>query len=497
MHQETLAVIWVDTEDFVTPQSDDAALRVANTFRAHGIKVNFKLVGEEVRALVRRNRRDTLEAISHHDVGYHSNYHSVHPTMSEYVGDMGWDAGVNEWDKRERQGYIDLKKTIGRDPVCYGHPGSSWMPQVYPVLKKWGVPVYLDDMETISAKNEKPFYMCNTLNLQGFGTNVLCLDGPPSSADLPEDHLSGLPQRFNGILQKFVNREDTPIIGMYCHPNSYATEEFWDKVNFNRGKNPEGFKSVREPGAMRPAKLKAQERIDREFKSLEAFLDLAKATPHLHFITASDALKIYHDRALEREFSKKDLGELCEKSLQSINYQMVGEGVSVNPAEIYSMVLHSLVLFSKEGKLPESVTCFHPMGPKEEFDNNAQAGPLDTKEFLKACSHEDSMMRKTGYMSSHISIGHARLSPADMFVTCCALYLDLAKGRNPNQINPSRGSFEVGNMISDKGALADWSYYFLPENFKAPMQTRLARLQAWTLKPALADASVIQQLYDN
>jgi hypothetical protein len=446
--------------------------------------------------LVRRNRKDTLEAISRHDVGYHSNYHSVHPSMSEYVDDLDWDSGVREWETREYSGLVDLKKAFGRDPICYGHPGSSWIPQVYPVLKKWGIPVYLDDMEIISARNERPFYFCNTLNLQGFGKNVLCLDGPPSSADLPDDHLVTLPSRFNGIIQRLETAKDTPIIGMYCHPNSYATEEFWDKVNFNRGRNPEGFKSMDEPGSLRKPKLKTPERIRSDIENLEKFLDLATSIPHLHFITASDALKIYHDRAIGRSFTRDELKNLCEKSWQSINYQVVGEEISVNAAEIYSMVLDSLSQYLRDGRLPDSVSCSHPWGPTEEFDGRGGASTFDTETFLKDCSVEATQIHKAGFMSSSVRIGDKELAPKDMFATACGLYLELLKGEKPESVTQRTGEFEVGDMITERGALADWGYYFLPENFRAPMQVKLARLQAWTLKPAIADNSVIHELVE-
>src|SRR5437588_12641611 len=83
-------VLWFDTEDYIEPAADDAALRIANDLTAAGVQATFKLVGEKARILERRGRRDVIEALSKHAIGYHSNWHSVHPTPAEYLVHLGY-----------------------------------------------------------------------------------------------------------------------------------------------------------------------------------------------------------------------------------------------------------------------------------------------------------------------------------------------------------------------------------------------------------------------
>src|SRR5581483_2480550 len=47
-------LFWFDTEDYVLPASDDAALRIAEFLTAEGIRGTFKVVGEKARTLERR-----------------------------------------------------------------------------------------------------------------------------------------------------------------------------------------------------------------------------------------------------------------------------------------------------------------------------------------------------------------------------------------------------------------------------------------------------------
>ena len=72
-------VLWFDTEDYIEPASDDAALRIANDLSALGIRATFKVVGEKARTLESRGRQDVIRALAAHCIGYHSNFHSIQP----------------------------------------------------------------------------------------------------------------------------------------------------------------------------------------------------------------------------------------------------------------------------------------------------------------------------------------------------------------------------------------------------------------------------------
>ena len=74
----TSMIFSFDTEDFVTPESDDALLGLARLLTQHGLRGSFALVGDKVRALLARGRRDVIDACREHDIQYHSNNHMFH-----------------------------------------------------------------------------------------------------------------------------------------------------------------------------------------------------------------------------------------------------------------------------------------------------------------------------------------------------------------------------------------------------------------------------------
>ena len=158
-------VLWFDTEDYILPQSDDAAKRVAAYLTSQGVRATFKVVGEKGRTLERRGRSDVIGALREHEIGYHSNTHSQHPTVAEYESALGWEEGVEEFTRRERPGFDDLKRIFGQTPTCYGQPGNSWAPQSYGALEKWGVRIYLDEAQHVgSTGNRSGTVACSTFS---------------------------------------------------------------------------------------------------------------------------------------------------------------------------------------------------------------------------------------------------------------------------------------------------------------------------------------------
>src|SRR5437763_12726203 len=100
-------ILWFDTEDYLLPADDDAAKRLAQMLTERNVRATFKVVGEKARVLEKRGRRDVIDALKRHDVAYHSNFHSVHPTPTEYLADCGFLDGVAEFTRREGPGAAD------------------------------------------------------------------------------------------------------------------------------------------------------------------------------------------------------------------------------------------------------------------------------------------------------------------------------------------------------------------------------------------------------
>lgn len=130
-------VFQFDVEDFVTPETDEVLLRLAQIMEGFGVKASFCVVGEKARVMESRGRTDVIDALRGQDVAYQSNLHSVHPVISEYLSEKGWDEGVEEVRLRESQGVEAVSRIFGVKPSAFIQPGGSWAPRPPTLSEAW------------------------------------------------------------------------------------------------------------------------------------------------------------------------------------------------------------------------------------------------------------------------------------------------------------------------------------------------------------------------
>jgi hypothetical protein len=107
------------------PADDDATKSLADLLTRRGIRATFKLVGEKARALEKRGRTDVIASLQKHDIGYHANWHSVHPTPSEYLAECGLLDGIAEFVRREGGGATDVRRILGLTEVHQSYVRSD------------------------------------------------------------------------------------------------------------------------------------------------------------------------------------------------------------------------------------------------------------------------------------------------------------------------------------------------------------------------------------
>ena len=129
-----------DVEDLCWPGSDDIPIDLAGILTRHKATGTFFVVGEKARLWRSRGRTDVIAALALHDVGLHTDLHSVHPTVSEYLAPCEWDDGVDEALRREAPGFESIEQIFGRPASSWGQAGSTWGPQRHAALSRAGVP---------------------------------------------------------------------------------------------------------------------------------------------------------------------------------------------------------------------------------------------------------------------------------------------------------------------------------------------------------------------
>lgn len=471
-------ILWFDTEDYLLPASDDAALRLAQMLTERGIRATFKVVGEKARVLEQRGRRDVIRALKQHDIAYHSNFHSVHPTPAEYLADCGLLDGIEEFVRREGPGAADVRRIFGvRTLGCYGQPGSSWAPQTLAGLRQigcapHGVPCYVDEGNHIGLDG-RPFWYANALVVYHLAPNYTRMDLHDEAAVAPaKEKVAAIAQR--------LQRQGGGLISIFYHPCEWVHRQFWDGVNFARGANP-----PREQWQAPPQRT--AEETEAAFRRFADYIDHIRALPGVRWVTASDLPKLYPDRARERGVTRADLDELARRlaagDKSGLDFQVI-EDRAYSLADQFEALTAALASTVAGERLRFPLRLHGLLGPDAPPPADGAALSLDRFAFREAVRDVADFVRATRRVPARVFIGPHAVPPADFLVALARAYL--AHGQSGQVVGPLATNVEVlpaRRVAPDTpGLFGGWVIH--REGFRAPKILEVARLQAWTLKPA-------------
>lgn len=430
-------LLWFDTEDYITPESDDAALRLALELEKMGVKATFKIVGEKARVLEKRGRKDVIASLLRHDIGYHAENHSIPPPPAMYMKELGLVEGAEEFVRREGKGVRDIQRIFGLTPSCYGQPGSSWGPQSMIGLRKLGIPVYMDEGAQVSLNNQ-PFWYGGILyvfGLQQFNMRANLDDEAEMGATI---------RKFDDAVAE-LRRRGGGVIHTYYHPTEFIATEFWDGVNFPRGRYTPPSQYKRPP-------LRTRESSEKAYRLALQFARHVRNTPGIRMITARQLPEIFHpplqpvDAAQARRHFRNGIDMMGDHSAADLLLAILG--------------------------IPPR----HVDGPSLRKQSTVRAASIPRALFERGKQDAAAYIEQYQRLPSHVWFGSEYLSLADFAATAAADNLAAAV-----DVHEGRLLFEK-HIATDAQRSFNWAIH--PRGFSAPELLELGRLQAWTLKPA-------------
>jgi hypothetical protein len=435
--QTVYYTLWFDTEDYIDPRADDAALRLALDLDKMGVKATFKMVGESAVALEKRGRRDVIQALSRHDIGYHTANHSIPPTPSLYLSTLGMMHGAAEFIRREGPMLREVERIFGRRASCYGQPGNSWGPQSSIALRQLGVPAYVDEARQILLDHQPYWYggVLHVYNLGPFGMR----------ADINDrGKLAAAKQQFDDAVAK-LRAQGGGVIQTYYHPNEWSSTQFWDGVNFSRGvyTAPADYKL---PQRREPA---------NEAQAYEIFYEYIKhikANPHVRIITTADLPGLY-----------ADIAPPASAAEARATWR---EGINFNREHSAAELLLALLDMK-----PQYVD-----GPDGRTSTLAKSTNWPLHLWERTLADVRHFIETNRRLPAEIWVGSDRLSLADFAATLAAT----PAGQAP-RYTPGKLLFEK-HIATDGRKSFDWVIH--PEGFDGSQLLEMGRWQAWTLKPA-------------
>ena len=476
-------LLWFDTEDYISPSDDDADKRLAELLSERHIRATFKVVGEKARVLERHGRNDVVEALKKHCIGFHANFHSVHPAPAEYLADCGLLDGMAEFARREGPGAADVRRVFGVSSLaCYGQPGSSWASQAIAAeptcgIAADGVPCYVDSGNHVGMGGV-PFWYAGALVVYDMHPNETRMDlFAPDGLEKGEKDFAAIADR--------LAHDGGGLISIFYHPCEWVTSQFWDDPNFRRGANPP-------PEQWKLPRQRSSQEAEQAFHRFADYVDYMRGTPGVRFVTACDLPKLYPDKLMSDGVSPSELVELARRLLRSdfkgLDDESIGDKV-FSPADQFQ-ALALAVARSMENQKDGEQTVVMPerlvgpdSGPPAEGAVNE---PISSPAFRAAVLDVRDYLHFNHRVPPRVFIGADAVSPADFLIGLAGAYASfqdshawpqtIALGHNVELLTARHVAKDQPNLFGG------WIIH--KYNFRAPKILEVARLQAWTLKPA-------------
>ncbi len=463
----------LDVEDLVHPESDDVTLDVAKLLSAEGITATLCVVGEKARLWERRGRQDVLAAVGRHDVGLHSDRHSIHPTPSEYLADKGWEDGVAEAERREGPGVADLTRLFGRPPSTWATPGSGWAPQIPAATRKLGIPSHVYSHARAGQTGACWF------------AGQLCFwdwRGIPGGEDAYADDAvfeAALPQLLHGIEEgRSAGRQ---CLGLFAgHPTRLRHLQFWDALNYKGGTNAD-------PAQYRTATRRTDEGYATALRNLRRTVLAVRDLPGVELITLRDVAPRFAPS--EAPLPRAELRRLAQAVAES--KEISCQEPAASPAQLLDAVVRAVVAIAGIGSVPLQMALRPVLGPLEPVPALAAPVSLYAETGVGGLQAFSRQIAATGHLPTSVGMGGVAVGPGPLLRLIAEAFAELQSGREPRSVTLTPGAEEpagIAEMVEQEviRSVPFWS----PHRPDLPTD-RLAlhtRLQSWSLKPAALKA---------
>lgn len=463
--KKTYVVINFDVEDYTTPKSygiDKIPKWLAEIMTEEGATGTFFVIGEKARSFEKRGRTDVIAAMAKHDIGSHTNFGSIHPTVTEQLEKATWDEGVQQMIEQESIGMKELERIFGNPVTTLARHGGSYGPQLIHALGKMNAG-YIGSPIVLPGKNA--VWFCNTLNIYGqYGG----FDNDYYRDDLFEPLLDSLKVRFPKLVQQ------SEIISFFAgHPCKIRTKQFWD-FNYYYGANPDS--SQWKTPEMRP--LESMKTAQKNFRRLVQYL---KSLENVELTTFGSLMKRYSS---QKEFmTKKELIEIAQRTIEE---KAISFGKYFSPAEVFVGLVESILNYQSINSLPTNIKRNSILGPIEMPNSEPEISSLTLDEVYDLAQKAIDYVNNFKHLPSFLKIKNAKIGTGSLYALFSDVYIDVSSSNTKNRYNvPKFDPYPKPNedeIIGRVTGYKNWPVH--RRDLDMSHLVEMTRLQLWTLKPA-------------
>jgi hypothetical protein len=462
--------ICFDVEDLVHPDSDDVPRDIAQMLADDGIVASMYVVGEKARLWERRGRTDVITAVRQHDVGLHTDHHSVHPTVSEYLADKGWADGVAEALRQEEPGVHDLARIFGMYPSTWATSGSSWAPQIPAATRRMGLTSNI--YSHARAGQSGACWFAGQLCFSHYpvipgGEDTYCDD------TVFETCLPALLEEIED-----ARRQGLACVGLFGgHPTRLRYTVFWDSLNFAHGRNTA-------PADYRHAPRRDDATYATALRNLRRTILAVRDLPGVELTSPRSFSGLFATET--GPIAWAEIGELARATLNSESISV--ENPMASPAQTLDSLARAVVRLSAGSARPPYLAMRTVLGPVEppralDFRVSASEGTL-----LALCHQLVAHVDMTGHLPASLAFDGATTGPGPLLRAAASAFYSLDKGQMPANLTleptwhePAAAADLVEGAIYNR--LPNWSPH--APDLRLDQLAMHTRLQSWSLKPAV------------
>ena len=462
---KTFLVVTFDTEDYISPESehiDDIPKWLAETMTEEGVTGTFFVIGEKARSLEKRGRRDVIAAMAKHDIGSHTDFGSIHPTVTEELEKAGWNDGVRLMFDQESAGIQELERIFGVPVKTLARHGGSYGPQLVAALGSikrgyQGSPASLPGHDVV--------WFCNTLN---FSAQYAGFDDSYYRDDLFEPVFDKLKTELPDVIRR------SQVIALFGgHPTKIRAEEFWD-LNFYYGKNTP-------PNEWVMPRLRPQETMATAWKNFRRMMRWLKGRDDIEITTYRRLMDIYGGQ--KDTMTRDELREIARKAL---DLKILAPTDDFSPAEAFAGLAGAIARFTEDRVWREELATVHPLGPLETPPSEPEVGRVWLDDVWALARAADEHIGRTGTLPAALRVGNARIGTGSLLALFGAVFLDLDTGSvqaayDVPAFEPYPGTNEA-KIIAETEGYKTWPVH--RPDLDMSRIVEFTKLQLWTLKPA-------------
>ncbi len=396
-----------DTEDYIDPVSNDALLGLAQIHSRHGIPAVFGLVGEKARFIHFCGRQDVIDALSEHEVAYHSDHHWILPDweyerryIPDYIAHEPWDQGMTRILAEETRGLADIEQIFGDRPVTQLRNYGDWTPQVMAAHARLGVHIHAYG-PIFHNTDPQPIWYCNQLQIAN--PRQMYEDNLHNFQMTAEEKLEEHKQHVIDHLEGGTHR-----LGWVTHPTRFIADRWWEEPNWWQTTDDPPRRDWRAPERFPDETIKELLWIADELVGFVASLDDIQPRTFAEFYDEYRPTRIWVQRAeIER------LAELAlshdRPAAVALEGAAPGRTETFSPAELFGVFAHALGA-PEGGAADERAPLRRILGPTDHPIQTV-AGETSRESLVEAAREAEYYIRDRARVPHRIRLGGAQVGP--------------------------------------------------------------------------------------